>query len=175
MPAVGADFDITLVIADENEPTADYAIEVFADAIGGSDRASVVQTVTASGNGTVDIDGVTYDGGAQYVYLKIEQEDGDIAWTAPVWLEPDGPTEPGGGEGVVAVSLTVDERAETAVITNTGTQPVELTGWRLVSVLGNQVFDEFPDGFTLAAGEHVTVTSGSGAASSCSKKFIRTI
>lgn len=163
VPAVGTALDITLLIADDDEPTADYTVEVFADAIGGGDRASVVRTVTTSGNGSVAIDGVTYDGGAQYVYLKIEQAGGDLAWTAPVWLEPDGPPEPGGEEGVVAVSLVVDERAETAVITNTGTQPVEFTGWRLVSVRGNQVFDEFPDGLTLGPGENVTVTSGSGA------------
>jgi hypothetical protein len=61
------------------------------------------------------------------------------------------------------MSLLVNEQAETARITNTGGGSVELTGWRLVSVRGNQVFDEFPHGFKLAAGESVTVTSGSTA------------
>ena len=165
VPAQGSALTISLVIADQDEPNTTYSIEVFSDQIGGNAQAAVVRTVTASGNGTVNIDGVTYDGGAQYVYLKIRQGDGDTAWTAPVWLEPDGGTVAPNEEDdhPFVVSLTVDVRAETAVITNVGTQPVALEGWRLVSVRGNQVFDQFPPDLTLEPGDAVTVTSGSGA------------
>jgi Lamin Tail Domain len=45
---------------------------------------------------------------------------------------------------------------------NAGASPVEFTGWRLISVRGNQVFS-FPTGFMLGAGENVTVTSGPNA------------
>jgi hypothetical protein len=62
------------------------------------------------------------------------------------------------------MSLVVDPVAETARIANIGTASVDLTGWRLVSVRGNQVFDQFPAGFVLAPGQSVTVTSGAGAA-----------
>jgi hypothetical protein len=62
------------------------------------------------------------------------------------------------------VSLQVDEVAETARITNTGTGALVLTGWKLVSVRGNQVFDQFPPGFTLSPSASVTVTSGPTAA-----------
>jgi len=88
-----------------------------------------VRTQAITGNG------VTYQGGAQYLYLRIRQADGDRAWTAPIWFEPMG-TSSGGGAGVISLSLVVDESAETAQVTNTGTAPVELAGWSLVSVRG---------------------------------------
>ena len=77
-----------------------------------------------------------------------------------MWLEPAG--VPGGGTvpSAISMSLVIDLQAETARITNTGTDPTNLTGWKLVSTRGNQVFDQFPDGFTLNAGESVTVTAG---------------
>jgi hypothetical protein len=162
VPAPGTALNVSLAITDDNEPTAAYTVEVFADTIGGTDVASVVRTQMVAGNGTHNITGVMYQGGNQYVYLRVRQADGNRAWTAPVWLEPMGPPSGGGGpaDSPVSMSLTVDEQAETARITNTGTGPVELTGWKLVSVRGNQVFNEFPDGFTLAPGQSVTVTSG---------------
>jgi hypothetical protein len=61
---------------------------------------------------------------------------------------------------VISASLVVDAVAETARITNTGTGPIDLTGWRLISVRGNQVFDQFPAGFTLNPAQSVVVTSG---------------
>jgi hypothetical protein len=147
-----------LAITDENEPSASYVVDVFSDQIGGEDEASVVRTQSVTGNGTHTITGVTYKGGEQYTYLRIRQADGDRAWTAPVWLEPTGAAPD--DDDVTSVSLEVDERAETARITNTGSAPVELTEWKLVSVRGNQVFDQFPQDFVLKPGESVTVTSG---------------
>lgn len=157
-PSLGSPLTITLEIADDNEPTASYVVEVFSDQVGGEEVAEVVRTHTVTGNGMHTVSGVTYDGEAQYTYLRIRQADGDRAWTAPVWLEPSSPAS--GNEDVVSMSLKVNEQAETATITNTGSGPVELTEWTLVSVRGNQIFDAFPDGFLLNPGESVTVTSG---------------
>jgi len=56
--------------------------------------------------------------------------------------------------------LVVDLQAETARITNIGSGPASLTGFRLISTRGNQVFDQFPAGFTLTAGGSITVISG---------------
>ena len=56
---------------------------------------------------------------------------------------------------VAAVNLG----AEWVEIWNGGPEAVDLTGWRLVSERGNQVF-RFPDGFVLAPGATVTITSG---------------
>jgi hypothetical protein len=157
---------VSLAITDDDEPNVSYTVEAFSDRIGGADIAAVVRTQSVTGNGTHNITGISYQGGAQYVYLRIRQADGDRAWTAPVWLEPDLslPDTDTDTDTTISVSLVVNEQAETARITNTGSSPVELTGWKLVSVRGNQVFDQFPDGMSLAPGQSVTVTSGAGAA-----------
>jgi hypothetical protein len=153
-----------LAITDDDEPAASYTVEVFSDDVGGEAIAGVVRTQSVTGNGTHTISGVTYLGGPQYVFLKVRQGDGNRAWTAPVWLEPAGvPTAPPDDEGAISVSLAVDLQAETARITNTSTQPLALAGFKLVSVRGNQVFDQFPADLTLGAGESITVTSGAAA------------
>lgn len=167
VPAQGAALTVLLAITDDDEPNAGYTVEVFSDEIGGNEVASIVRTQSVTGNGMHNITGVSYQGGAQYVYLRVRQADGNRAWTAPVWLEPMGAPEggiPPGGGTTISASLVVDAVAETARITNTGAGPVELTGWRLISVRGNQVFDQFPAGFTLNPGQSVTVTSGPMAA-----------
>lgn len=66
-------------------------------------------------------------------------------------------------EAVPRLSLIVNEQEDTAQITNTGDQAVNLTGWQLVRVRGNHVFNQFPAGFTLAPGASLTVTSGPAA------------
>jgi hypothetical protein len=138
---------------------ASYVIEVFSDQIGGAISNTPVKSVPVTGNGTHTVSGAAYMGGNQYVYLRVKQGGTDTAWTAPVWLEPTG--TPGGGSwSELSLSLIVDVRAETARITKTGTGPANLTGFRLISTRGNQVFDQFTVGFTLAGGGSVTVTSG---------------
>ena len=163
VPAPSTPLDVSLEIADDDEPAASYVVEVFTDQIGGSAVAAVVHTQSVTGNGTHTITDVGYEGGEQYTFLRVRQTDGNRAWTAPVWLEPagvpDGDT-PGGDETFVSVALAVDVLAETARITNTGTAPIELTGWKLVSVRGNQTFDQFPDGLSLTPGQAVTISSG---------------
>ena len=166
VPAPGSALTLSLTIADDDEPAASYVVDVFSDEVGGEGVASVVRTQSVSGNGTHNITGVTYQGGAQYVYFRVRQADGNRAWTAPVWLEPTGtsPEPPDDDEEeTISVSLEVNEQAETARITNTHTHSLELAGWKLVSVRGNQVFDQFPAGLTLGPGESLTVTSGPAA------------
>ncbi|MGX2959504.1 S-layer homology domain-containing protein [Peribacillus sp. JNUCC 23] len=61
------------------------------------------------------------------------------------------------------VSITnVDEAKEIVTIKNNGSSDVNMTGWKLVSVEGNQTYN-FPSGFVLKAGKTVTVTSGPNA------------
>jgi hypothetical protein len=171
VPPQGTALSISLQITDDDEPAAGYVVEVFSDQIGGPVAGAAARTQSVAGNGTHAISGLSYDGGDQYLYLRIRQDDGNRAWTAPVWLEPggvpdvieDGDGDEGGGSSSFNLSLAVDERAETAVITNAGTAPVELTGWTLVSVKGNQVFDQFPEGTSVGPGQTITVTSGPGA------------
>jgi hypothetical protein len=166
VPAAGTALTVSLGITDDDEPNDTYTIDVFSDRIGGNDQAAIVRTQSVTGNGTHMITGVTYQGGDQYTFLRVQQADGNRAWTAPVWLEPmaapDSGVPAGGGETPITLSLVVDVIAETARITNAGASPVEFTGWRLISVRGNQVFS-FPTSFMLGAGESVTVTSGPNA------------
>ena len=165
VPAAGTALTLSLEIADDDEPMAAYVVEVFADEVGGAVSSAPLRTQNVSGNGTHMISGVSYQGGSQYVYLRVKQAGVDTAWTAPVWLEPVATPTPPIGEPVTSLSLVVDEREETARIMNTGNQPVNLTGWQVVSVRGNQVFDQIPTGLTLAPGESVTVVSGAAATS----------
>ncbi|WP_059173212.1 MBL fold metallo-hydrolase [Bacillus sp. FJAT-27445] len=60
--------------------------------------------------------------------------------------------------------LSVDKAAEVVKIKNSGTTDANLTGWKLVSVEGNQTFT-FPSGYMLKAGSTVSVTSGPNAVS----------
>ena len=160
VPVPGTALPLSVEITDDDEPAAAYVIEVFADEVGGPISAAPARTAAVTGNGTHTVSGVTYSGGQQFFYLRVKQSGVDTAWTAPVWLEPLG----GGGEpSEFSLSLVVDPQAETALITNTGSSPAALTGWRLVSVRGNQVFDQFPAGFSLVPGASVTVTSGPAA------------
>lgn len=54
---------------------------------------------------------------------------------------------------------TLDKGAEYIEITNTNNESVDLTGWYIVSVKGNQTYT-FPDGYILDAGASIKVTSG---------------
>ena len=61
--------------------------------------------------------------------------------------------------GVIITSL--DKRAEAVVIYNSGTEDVDITGWKLISVTGNQSLT-FPS-YILRAGQSITITSGAAA------------
>ncbi|MEK6688697.1 MAG: lamin tail domain-containing protein, partial [Gemmatimonadota bacterium] len=165
VPATGAALPVELELSDDDEPFASYQIEVFSDLIGGEEAEVVLTPVAASGNGMVTIPGLTYAGGAQYVYLRITQGHDEVdgqerVWTAPVWFEP-GATIPAPSGGS-SIALSVDRRAEEATITNAGDAPVDLRNWILVSTRGNQRF-QFTGSLVLAPGASVVVTSGPSA------------
>ena len=61
---------------------------------------------------------------------------------------------------VAGLAMVVDKLAEIVVITNGGGAPVDLSGWRLVSLRGPQSV-EFPAGTVLRPGATLTVASGS--------------
>jgi beta-lactamase superfamily II metal-dependent hydrolase len=57
----------------------------------------------------------------------------------------------------------IDREGEIVAISNAGTRPVDLSGWRLVSVAGDQMY-YFPPGTQLAARGKIQVVSGPNAA-----------
>jgi len=70
------------------------------------------------------------------------------------------PTRDAGG--VRIVDLAYDERDETVTLRNDGLKDQSLTGWSLLSGVGNQRF-HFPDGYTLSVGGTVRIHSGPDA------------
>jgi len=97
LPAVGSELNIKYSIVDDDEPDADYTIEVYADQPGGQ-VASVTETVQVHGNNPPtalrSIEDVTFRGDRHYLFFKVTQHTGeestDQAWTAPVWFETQG-------------------------------------------------------------------------------------
>ncbi len=98
VPVEGDEFDIKLVIHDDDEPFAQYEVEVFSDHIGGPKLkpSQPNDVVSAAGNQPLDdpliIEDIVYTGPGQYILFRIEQLDehgkSDRVWTAPVWLQP---------------------------------------------------------------------------------------
>lgn len=81
------------------------------------------------------------------------------ATVAPVVTQA--PTQPSGS--MVRISAYGGKaNPEYIEIHNSGTVAQDMTGWRLVSVTGNQVY-RFPGGYVLAAGASVRVYSGKDA------------
>jgi hypothetical protein len=158
-----------MTVRDPDEPDAEYIVEVFSDIVGGNEGAGVVRRVSQLGDGAVAVDGVTFEGPGQYVYLRVTQVDdteegGDRAWTAPVWFGVSGslastltsPTDP-------ELELSVDLVAERATITNTGGREVPVGGWVVRSVQGDQRFTLPPDAILPPYGS-ITIVSGPDAA-----------
>jgi len=168
VPQTDAALPIAVAINDPDEPLVSYEVEVFSDHVGGGEDADIIHTETVSGNGTFNISGVSYAGGHQYLFLKITQRhddvpEGDRVWTAPVWFEGSSSGPPSPGTGEPNLSLAVDLRRETARVINDGADSVDLAGWTLTSVRGNQVFT-FPSGTVIGPGQTMTVVSGPRAA-----------
>ncbi|MFT4415333.1 MBL fold metallo-hydrolase [Fredinandcohnia humi] len=68
------------------------------------------------------------------------------------------PIQPTGTLDLVSVNLDT----EVVTIKNTGSTDVNMTGWKLVSVEGNQTYN-FPSNYVLKAGATVYITSGPNA------------
>lgn len=65
-------------------------------------------------------------------------------------------------QGLDVIISSIDLNGEVALITNNSTSDVNMTGWKLVSVIGNQNYN-FPNGFILKARASVKITSGKSA------------
>jgi len=99
-------------------------------------------------------------------YLEsLEQE--AVAARRGIWgLSPTAPPEPGTSRGhalgVYIASVDKRGKPESVTLTNDGPAPVDISGWTLVSVRGNQRY-LIPGGTVLPPGGSVTVYSGPGA------------
>ncbi len=93
-PPVKTELAITFSLTDDDEPEADYHIDVFAGNID-DDLPTVIEQHSQEGNTTAGqpgtIGGVKYTGGRQFVYFRVTQGnvdgDEDRLWTAPIWFD----------------------------------------------------------------------------------------
>ena len=89
LPAA-SELSINYTITDDDEPNAQYQIQVWRDAVGGQ-AAQMVSSVIRSGNGPGIIEDVAFSGEPQFFYFKViqvdEDDNEDRAWTAPIWFE----------------------------------------------------------------------------------------
>ncbi len=111
---------------------------------------------TKCGSLMVSTDGETYSIGEGAVALNPD----DFAQTGGLETEDLTP-EPVSAISDVSI-ISVDPVSEIVTIKNNGNTNINMNGWKLVSVLGNQTYC-FPSGFSLGAGETVKVTSGRNA------------
>jgi hypothetical protein len=72
-------YEITLIYGSV-EPQMEGGFERWRESDG------MQETKTAQGNGAVRFDGYISGGGPEFFYALIEQDDGNRAWTAPVWI-----------------------------------------------------------------------------------------
>lgn len=85
----------------------------------------------------------------------------DPAPVVPVPEPPAEPVEVDEPEASTAVISALDKRYESVTIKNPTGSSIDLAGWRVVSVKGNQLFT-IPSGTTLAPGETLVIASGGG-------------
>lgn len=88
---------------------------------------------------------VVYDSGKRTVFIETSCPSESVVTTEKVIIE------------------NLDLAGEVVVIRNADSKDIDMTGWKLVSVEGNQVY-HFPAGFVLKAGATVRIVSGKGAA-----------
>ncbi|WP_442596813.1 S-layer homology domain-containing protein [Neobacillus sp. D3-1R] len=113
-----------------------------------------IYSTAQSGTIVVKTNGSTYDVLA-HPWQYAEKTD-EIEETQPK-LE----TKPSYETGNLIIT-GLDLGKETVSIKNKGSNDVTMTGWKLVSVNGNQTFP-FPEGYELKAGQSVTITAGPNA------------
>jgi len=90
------------------------------------------------------------------MFLKFEQEARNAG--RGLWA----PAAPIGGTTLGVVIASVDRRDEIVTITNNSSQNVDISGWVLVSEVGNQRFT-FPARTVIAANASISVVSGPSA------------
>ncbi len=95
VPTAHSKLEVELTLTDDDEPDAEYQVEVYSDEGFGGPEAEPIETVRLTGNSPASVphrlEDIEYVGGSQYLFFKITQfsEHGlnDRLWTAPVWFE----------------------------------------------------------------------------------------
>ncbi|WP_088005584.1 S-layer homology domain-containing protein [Indiicoccus explosivorum] len=149
----GSDSSTTQAFVDEVDPL--LAVISVGENSYGHPTQTVVNRLLNSGAEVIStMDGtviVESDGTSLYVTQLESPTDGGV--TPP-------PPKPPVDETTYAPQIVGKNlESETVTIQNTGSVDVDMTGWMLVSVEGNQVYT-FPAGYILRAGYSVNINSG---------------
>lgn len=85
---------LEIKVADTDEQSAEYTIEIYGSAIEPTSYAQapklqaedgLIETLLMSGNGTATFNLIS-SGDPQFYYIKVIENDGDRAWTSPIWI-----------------------------------------------------------------------------------------
>jgi len=118
-------------------------------------KADIYRT-DLNGNIIVSTDGTTY---TVTCSTQVPAEPSPIQ--QPAGTPPEMITDPSGDNNSVVIT-DINLQGEVVAIKNNSNWPVDMTGWYLVSVTGNQTY-YFQAGFVLGAGKTVYITSGRNA------------
>lgn len=155
-PAIGQELPLTIQIVDADEPDASYVIDVYKDVAGGPPPSRPIESFELTGNrpDPFPLEGVRLEALGEYVFLRItqfsdelqedeEHPDDDVAWTAPIWFEPD--HFHGEVENAPSIRMTAllpdpdgdDLAGERITFRNNGDTMVSLEGWQVRDLAGN--------------------------------------
>lgn len=90
-----SELKIQVFIHDGDEDDAEYEINLYGGEIEPelSTQATdwkatdgLIETITVTGNGIHEIPGIFSGKRPEFLYVRIEQDGSDLAWTAPVWI-----------------------------------------------------------------------------------------
>jgi hypothetical protein len=102
---LGADtpLDIAVHVADPTEPASSYVVELFYGDVVPQDENSLekwvlddglVDSFSFSGSGVLTFDEYVASGVPEFFFVRLQQGDGDRAWSAPVWINHPRPPMP---------------------------------------------------------------------------------
>ncbi|NDI33587.1 thermonuclease family protein [Chengkuizengella sediminis] len=90
-------------------------------------------------------------------YVKVDWLDGDVTFNEVTENESIDPVTTENNSYIQITELNLEE--EYITIKNSDNTDMDMTGWSVLSVQGDQRFD-FPDSYTIKAGETITIWSG---------------
>lgn len=104
--AANGDVKFEVALQDPDDSTTDYEIRLYHGLVDPKTRSQVPNwklkdgfedKYTLHGNGMLTIPDYVASGDHEFFFVKVAQEDGDRAWSAPIWIRPsaaDAPTTP---------------------------------------------------------------------------------
>lgn len=93
--ATGEALDVAVQVSDSTEPLSGYVVELFYGEVLPQDENSLHKWVLADGfvdsfsfegDGVLTFDEMSVSGQPEFFLVRVQQADGDRAWSAPIWI-----------------------------------------------------------------------------------------